>query len=125
MKAQQVLECLDYLDANELFDFSDGDVSGSGSDISYDGDLADDSGDGENGAGDGEGPNVVDGDGDDDDDSLVTGRRSSWKRPWTRTSRRQMRRTRKRWTWTRQGTWESSLTWSGSCRRWLSGLERG
>ena len=67
MNAQQALECLDYLDANEPFDFSDGDVSGSGSDISYDGDLADDSGDDANGAGDGEGPNVVDGDSDDDD----------------------------------------------------------
>ena len=44
MNAQQALECLDHLDANELFDFSDGDVSGSGSDVSYDGDLADDSG---------------------------------------------------------------------------------
>ena len=38
MIAQQALECLDYLDANEPFDFSDGDVSGSGSDISLDGD---------------------------------------------------------------------------------------
>ena len=56
MNAQQALECLDYLDANEPFDFSDGDVSGSGSDISFDGDLADDSEDDENGAGDGEGP---------------------------------------------------------------------
>ena len=74
VNAQQALECLDYLDANEPFDFSDGDVSGSGSDISYDGDLADDSGDDENGAGDGEGPSVVDGDSDDDDDSLVAGR---------------------------------------------------
>ena len=67
MNAQKALGCLDYLDANEPFDFSDGDVSGSGSDISYDGDLADDSGDDQNGAGDGEGPNVVDGDSDDDD----------------------------------------------------------
>ena len=47
MNAQQALECLD---ANEPFDFRDGDVSGSESDISYDGDLADDSGDDENGA---------------------------------------------------------------------------
>ena len=60
VSAQQALECLDYLDANEPFDFSDGDVSGSGSDISNDGDLGDDSRDDENGAGDGEGPNVVD-----------------------------------------------------------------
>ena len=74
VSAQQALECLDYLDANEPFDFSDGDVSGSGSDISYDGDLGDDSGDDENGAGDGEGPKVVDGDSDDDDDLLVVGR---------------------------------------------------
>ena len=72
VSAQLALECLDYLDANEPFDFSDGDASGSGSDISYDGDLGDDSGDEENGAGDGEGPNVVDGDS--DDDSLVVGR---------------------------------------------------
>ena len=28
-------------------------------------------------------------------------------------------------TWTRQGTWERSLTWSGSCRRWLSWLGKG
>ena len=74
VNAQQALKCLDYLDANEPFDFSDGDVSGSGSDISYDGDLADDSGDDENGAEDGEGPNVVDGDSDDNDDPLVAGR---------------------------------------------------
>ena len=74
MNAQQALECLDYLDANEPFDFSDGDVSGSRSDISYDGDLGDDSGDDENGAGDGEGSNVVDGDGDDDVDPLVVRR---------------------------------------------------
>ena len=71
MNAQQALECLDYLDANEPFDFSDGDVSGSRSDISDDGDLGDDSGDDENGAGDGEGSSVVDGDGDDDVDPLV------------------------------------------------------
>ena len=74
MIAQQAFECLDYLDANEPFDFSDGDVSRSGSDISYDGDLADDSGDDENSAGDGEGPNVVNGDSDYDDDPLVAGR---------------------------------------------------
>ena len=61
-------ECLDYLDATEPFDFSDGDVGGSGSDISCDGNLGDDSGDDENGAEDGEGPNVVDDDSDDDDD---------------------------------------------------------
>ena len=74
VNVQQALDCLDYLDANEPFDFSDGDVSGSRSDISYDGDLGDDSGDDENGAGDGEGSNVVVGDGDDDDDPLVVGR---------------------------------------------------
>ena len=39
VNAQQALECVDYLDANEPFDFRDGDVSGSGSDISYDRDL--------------------------------------------------------------------------------------
>ena len=50
VSAQQALECLDYLDANEPFDFSDGDVRGSGSDLSYDGDLSDDSGDDKNGA---------------------------------------------------------------------------
>ena len=72
--AKQALQCLDYLDANEPFDFSDGDASGSGSDISYGGDLGDDSGDEENGAGDGEGPNVVDGDSDHHDDLLVVGR---------------------------------------------------
>ena len=71
MNAQQALESLDYLDANEPFDFSGGDGSGSGSDISYDGDLGDDCGDDENGAGDGEGSNIVDGDGLDDDDPLV------------------------------------------------------
>ena len=74
MNAQQALECQDYLAANEPFDFSDGDVSGSGSDTFYDRHLADDSGDNENGAGDGEDPNVVDGDSVDDDDSLVAGR---------------------------------------------------
>ena len=70
VSAQQALECLEYLDANEPFDFSDIDVRGSGSDISYDGDLGDDSGDDENGGGDGQSPNVVDG----DDHPLVVGR---------------------------------------------------
>ena len=74
VSAQQAFECLDYLDANEPFDFSNGDVRGSGSDISYDGDLGNDSGDDKNGAGDGDAPNVVDGDSDDDDDPLVVGR---------------------------------------------------
>ena len=74
MNAQQALECLDYLEANEPFDFSDDDVSGSGRDTSFDGDLGDESGVDENGAGDGEGPNVVVSDNDDDDDPLVVGR---------------------------------------------------
>ena len=76
MNAQQALECLHYLDGNEPFDFSDGDVSGSGSDRCHDGDLGDDSEDDENGAGDGKGPivNIVDGESDDGDDPLVVGR---------------------------------------------------
>ena len=74
MNAQQALELKDYLDANEPLDFSDGDVSGSGIDISYDGDLGDDSGDDENRAGDGEGPSIVDGDSDHDDEPLIVGR---------------------------------------------------
>ena len=69
------MECLDYLDANNPLDFRDGDVSGSGSGISYNGDLGDDSGGDENGAGDGEGPNVVNDDSDDNNDLLVVGRR--------------------------------------------------
>ena len=77
MNAQQALECLDNLDANEPFYFSDGRDRMQWlwkRDICYDGDLGDDSGDDENGAGDGEGANVVDGDSDDDDDPLVVGR---------------------------------------------------
>ena len=54
--------------------FCDGDVSGSGSEISYDGDLGDDLGNDENGAGNGEDPNIVDGDSDNDDDPLIVGR---------------------------------------------------